>query len=140
MPNSCVLVYVHYVWATWDRLPMLTAELESQVHAYIAMECRELKCEPLEIGGTQDHVHALVQVHSTVPVAEVARRMKGGSSHLATHALTRDGFKWQGSYGAFSVSPEHLNRVREYIRRQKEHHASNRLEPDWERCTETADE
>lgn len=139
MPASFVLVYVHYVCATWDRLPLISPELEPKIHACIAAECQRVGAEPLQIGGTGDHVHALVQVHSTVSVAQLARGMKGGSSHFATHELAQDGFKWQGSYGAFSVSPDHLDRVRRYLLRQKEHHAEQRLEPDWERCTETSD-
>ena len=139
MPASCVQVFIHYVWATWDRLPMVSPELEPRLHAAIAAECRRLGCEPLEIGGTEDHVHALVRLGATASVAELARRMKGGSSHLATHTLTRDGFRWQGSYGAFSVSVENLERVRSYIARQKEHHACNRVDADWERCSEIED-
>src|SRR5947207_15042903 len=120
MPTSCVHVYVHFVWATWDQSPLIAASLEPAIHAAIAAECRELRCLAVEVGGTGDHVHALVRLRSSVSVAEAAKQMKGSSSHLATHQLPGGmGFKWQGSYGAFSVGLEEIDRVRDYIRRQK---------------------
>jgi putative transposase len=141
MPASCVVVYIHYVWATWDREPLLTSEVEAGVYAMITEKCRALGCDRLAIGGTEDHVHVMVRLHAAVAVAELAKAMKGSSSHLATHRLVapEGAFKWQGSYGAFSVSHEHLGRVRDYINRQKEHHAQGDLDPDWERCYEIAD-
>jgi putative transposase len=139
MPNSCVMVYVHYVWATWDRKPLITPELEPRLYAAIAAECRSVKCVPDEIGGTEDHVHVLLRLHQTVTIAQAAQAMKGGSSHLSTHRLEAEQFKWQGAYGAFGVSQERLDRVRNYIRQQKEHHRNNDLEPEWERCFDLED-
>ena len=80
-------LYVHLVWATWDRLPMLTAELAPAVYACIQAECRELKVEVVEIGGLENHVHLLVRMHPAVSVATLAKQVKGASSHLVTHRL-----------------------------------------------------
>jgi REP element-mobilizing transposase RayT len=86
--------------------------LERPLFACIAAKCEELKSQPLRIGGTEDHVHVLARLHPMVAVAELAKGMKGSSSHLITHEVDPDaGFKWQGSYGAFSVSPEDVPRV-----------------------------
>src|SRR5438128_2322127 len=120
MPTSCVHVYVHFVWATWDRAASILPSLEPPIYAAVAEECRELRCYAVEVGGTEDHVHALVRLRSSVSVAEAAKQMKGSSSHLVTHGLPGGaGFRRQGSYGAFSVGLEEIDRVREYIRRQK---------------------
>jgi len=56
------------------------------------------------------------------------KSMKGGSSHLAARVL-RPGtfFKWQGSYGSFSISPTHVPVVSAYIHNQERHHRENRL-------------
>jgi REP element-mobilizing transposase RayT len=141
MPKSCTFVYVHFVWATWDRLPYIAPSLEPSIYACIASKCQELKSELLAIGGTQDHVHVLVRLHSTVAVAELAKGMKGASSHLVTHELTpNQAFKWQGSYGAFSVSPSDVPRIRAYVRNQKKHHASGDVWEEWERCEEIEDD
>jgi REP element-mobilizing transposase RayT len=106
----------------------------------VAAKCRELKCELVTIGGTEDHVHVLARMHAPVSVAGLAHGMKGASSHLVTHEIAPEqGFKWQGTYGAFSVSPDDIDRVCDYIQRQKEHHARGSTVPEWERCMEEDD-
>jgi REP element-mobilizing transposase RayT len=126
-------LYLHCVWATWDRQPLLTPQLEQPVYASILDKCHELKCESLAIGGMPDHIHLLVRLHTTVAVADLLKETKGASSHLVTHVL-RPGefFKWQGAYGAFTLRKSDVSTVRDYIERQKEHHARNDLWAEWE--------
>jgi REP element-mobilizing transposase RayT len=82
-------------------------------------------------------VHCLVRLHSPVSVATLAHDIKGASSHLITHLIAPgQGFKWQGNYGAFSVSPGELDPVRAYIRNQKQHHAGSTTRSEWERTTD----
>lgn len=127
--NSCTRVFVHFVWATWDREACLTPDVQAELYACIADRCRALKAQPLEIGGIADHVHALARVPATVAMAQLAHDMKGASSHLMNHVLRPGGnSRWQGAYGAFSVSPGEVAEVRAYIRHQAEHHAQDTLE------------
>jgi putative transposase len=136
--DSCTHVYVHYVWATWNRGAFLTEEVEGRIYDCVSKKCAELNCLPLAIGGTEDHVHVLVRLNSMVSVAQLAHDVKGSSSHLTTHRLAPDApFKWLGTYGAFSVSENEVNRVQAYIKMQKEHHVRVTVVPDWERCMET---
>jgi putative transposase len=44
-------------------------------------------------------------------------------------------FKWQGSYGAFTVSRSHIPMIRSYVLNQERHHRENRLSPVLERVT-----
>jgi putative transposase len=123
MRASLPRIYVHFVWSTWDRLPMLDESIRGQVYAAVADKCREMRCVPLAIGGTDNHIHVLAHLHATVPVSELVQQMKGASSHLVTHRLAPGaGFKWQGSYGAFSVSPDGLEALEAYIKNQEVHH------------------
>ena len=65
--------------------------------------------------------------------ADLVKQIKGASAHLATHQFTHgQSFKWQGGYGAFSVSPRHIGEVRDYSLGQMKHHASGALIADWE--------
>ncbi len=126
-------LYLHCVWATWDRQPLLTPQLEQPVYAVVLSKCHELKCEPLAIGGMPDHIHLLVRLHTTVAVADLLKEVKGASSHLVTHVITPgEFFKWQGAYGAFTLRKEDAPVVKGYIERQKEHHARNELQQEWE--------
>ena len=134
MRRSGVVVYVHVVWATWDRLPLLSGEFERAVYRAIGAKCDELGAEVIALGGVEDHVHLLVALPATIALAEFVGKVKGASSHLATHRALPDGtfFKWQGAYGAVSVSPRDVAEVSGYIARQQEHHANGGLVPDWE--------
>jgi putative transposase len=116
-------LFVHLVWATWDRLPLVTAELRPAIYGCIQAECSGLGAEVVAIGGVEDHVHVLVRLPTTVSVAELVKQIKGASSHLVTHRLGKWGeFKWQGGYGAFTVSRSEVPIVRRYVLRQEEHH------------------
>ena len=50
-------LYVHLVWSTWDRLPLVTPALESGIYAAITAKCKEMQCDPIAIGGIEDHVY-----------------------------------------------------------------------------------
>ena len=63
--------------------------------------------------------------------------MKGASSHLMRQEVRLgEFFKWQGGYGAFSVSQRDVEMIRGYIHRQEEHHRAGTLSAALERmCT-----
>jgi putative transposase len=132
-------LYLHCIWATWDRLPLITPQIEARLYAVIQAKCDELKCETIAIGGIEDHVHLLVRFPTTLAVATLVKEVKGASSHLVTHTITpTEFFKWQGAYGAFTVSKDGVDRVSAYILNQKKYHAAKSLNDDWEKC-ETVD-
>ena len=125
-------VYLHFVWSTYRRLPLLTAAVEQPVYAAILQEVRRSGCEVLAIGGVEDHVHVAVQMAPTVSASGLAKRMKGVSSHLARHQLPEQTFRWQTGFGVFSFSRSHRDRVVGYVQGQKRHHTSGELWEAWE--------
>jgi REP element-mobilizing transposase RayT len=102
-------------------------------------KCQELKSEVIAIGGMQEHTHVLVRFHTTISVADLVKEMKGASSHLMTHKIIGkdEFFKWQGAYGAFTVSKRHVPHVTAYIVNQKKHHAENDLWDEFEKTVVT---
>jgi REP element-mobilizing transposase RayT len=127
-------LYLHLVWATWDRLPLITPDIEARLYGAFVEKCRELKCLFIRGGGMDDHVHLLVRLHTTVAVATLVKEIKGSSSHLMNHAIRpNEMFKWQGAYGAFTLAKAEAPIVKDYIMRQKEHHKANTLIAGWER-------
>jgi putative transposase len=116
-------VYLHIVWSTWRRHPFISAELQPRVYGALAHQCAEVDADVIAIGGMPDHVHVLARMPTTISIAEFVRRMKGASSHLVTHVLrSPEPFKWQGGYGAFSVSKRHVPVVSNYVLNQEQHH------------------
>ncbi len=133
MRQDTLAIYVHLVWATWDRLPLITPAIERSLHRVIASEAQKMGCTLLALNSVPDHLHILVRMPSTIAVAELVKRLKGVSSHFVNHTLKPDQtFKWQGFYGAFSVSRWDVERITAYIQRQKEHHAAGTLIPELE--------
>jgi putative transposase len=115
-------LYVHLVWATWDRAPILTDELLGVVDRSIRHECVQLGAEVVAFGGVADHVHLLVRIPAPLSVSALVKQVKGATSHLITNRL-KIPFKWQGGYGAFSCSKRNLPAAREYVLHQQQHHA-----------------
>ncbi|MFN3763907.1 MAG: transposase, partial [Anaerolineae bacterium] len=61
----------------------------------------------------------------------------GVSSHFVNEALDpARSFKWQGFYGAFSVSRWDVEKIQAYVQRQKEHHETGTLIPELESVSE----
>jgi REP element-mobilizing transposase RayT len=139
MRRSKVEIYLHLVWATWEREAWLAGDVERAVYRCVQGEARDLGCDVLALGGMPDHVHLLVKTPSTVSAAVLTKQIKGVSSRLVKDQLTPgEGFGWQEGYGVFSVSPAHVTRVKAYVRDQEHHHATNQLWQEWEETDEEA--
>lgn len=133
MHRNFTQLYLHWVWGTWDRLPLVTPDIRDVVYAAITKQCSQLGCQALAIGGTADHVHLLTDFPPTLTISELMNKAKGSSSHLITHEIKpSEFFKWQGGYGAFTVSRQNIDQVANYIRNQAVHHQQKSLIPDWE--------
>jgi putative transposase len=128
-------LHLHLVWSTWDRAPLLTPHLLQAVDRCIRAECVRLGVEVIAFGGVADHVHLFVRYPTTIAIADLVKQVKGSSSHFARQRLGRS-FKWQGRYGAFTVSPSHVEAVRRYVLNQERHHADGTAHPMLERIEE----
>jgi putative transposase len=124
MPDPYTNLLYHVVFSTKDRRPLITPEYEVRLHDYIGGTIRGLGGISLELNGTEDHVHLLAKLRPDRALSDVLRDLKANASgwmHDLFPAL-KD-FSWQRGYGAFTVSQSNIKEVRNYISRQKEHHA-----------------
>ena len=104
------------------------------MHAYLAGICDNLDCPALMIGGVEDHVHILCRFGKTIEVATLLRKRKRDSSKWIKQKSPQLGdFHWQAGYGAFSVSPGHVEALTEYIRNQEEHHRPEGFQDEFRR-------
>ena len=137
MRRNKLSLFLHLVWATWDRLPMITVDIERRLYREIESEAIKMRCTVLALNGTPDHVHAVLLMPSTVTIADLAKQLKGASSHFVNEVLHPEmPFKWQGSYGAFTVSRWDVDKIVGYVKNQKQHHADATLLPEWEETYE----
>ena len=136
MGQSKAEIYLHFVWTTHRRLPLMVPEIAPAVYRCIMNEAHAAKCEVLAIGGIADHVHLAVRLPTTVAPATLMQRVKGVSSALGRdHVGAGNTFGWQDGYGAFSFSRSHRERVIHYVRNQDQHHATGTLWTEWEAAT-----
>ena len=134
-------IYLHLVWATRGREPLLVGEAERRIHRCLQSEAEKLRCVVLAVNGMPDHIHLALQLPTSLCVAQIVKQLKGASSRLATkelvdHEAILPFFAWQEGYGVFSPSRPHLTQVVTYIQNQKRHHQSGKLWQSWEK-TET---
>ena len=113
MPQSLVQIYVHIVFSTKDREPFLDDPAHRErVHAYLKGVCENQGCPSLRIGSVEDHVHILCRLSKTFDVATLIRELKRDSSKwIKEEDRACRNFYWQNGYGAFSISPSHVQPI-----------------------------
>jgi len=127
MPQSYYKIWLHVVFSTKHRLPLIEPFVERRIHDHMREQLIEYGCPVRIINGMADHVHLLFLHNPRMTIADIIKQVKGNTSHWINQLdLVRFKFAWQEGYGAFSVSESQLERVFQYIHNQKEHH-SNKL-------------
>jgi putative transposase len=135
MPQSLAQIYLHLVFSTKDRRPFLQDLLvREEMHHYLGGTSNKLGCPVLRVGGVADHVHILCRLGRTITIADLVKELKRDSSQWAKSMTPelRD-FYWQNGYGAFSVSPGHVEDLRAYIANQDEHHRQESFQEEFRR-------
>jgi REP element-mobilizing transposase RayT len=62
MPQSLSKLYIHLVFSTKQRHPLLLRPLRGRVHAYLATVLKNLDSPAGKIGGVSHHVHILFRM------------------------------------------------------------------------------
>src|SRR5260370_14521593 len=124
MAQSLARLWTHLIFSTKERYPFLSDQaVRADMHGYLATVLRMHDCLTLEVGGRDDHIHALFALSRNYSIAEIVKEIKRTSSaSIKTVEPRYSKFRWQSGYGAFSVSQSHVAQVRSYIVRQEQHH------------------
>jgi REP element-mobilizing transposase RayT len=123
MGQSLVKNYVHIVFSTKHRQPLIKEFIEDELYSYLGGICKALECTPIKIGGYYDHVHILCMLSKKITLMKLLEEVKSHSSKwIKTKDESLKNFYWQDGYGAFSVNPKEVDVVINYIATQKEHH------------------
>lgn len=120
MGHTNTQLVIHAVFSTKHREPVQNDDLRQRLFAYIGSIVRDEGASAIIVNGPADHVHLLIQYPAKLCVADLMRVVKAGSSKW----MKEQGeawFTWQFGYSAFS-GHDRIDRVREYIERQEEHH------------------
>ena len=123
MSQSLCKIYLHIIFHVKTTSPLVEKRDLEQLHKYIGGLVNSTGCQVLRVGGTENHVHALVKFSKTETVSHVVEEMKRNSSRwIKTISPKYEKFSWQGGYAAFSVSQSQVETVVAYIGNQLEHH------------------
>lgn len=131
-------IWIHCIWSTKDREPMMNQDLRNKLFAHIAENAQGKGILLDTCNDTIDHVHALIRLKPDQTLAKVIQLIKGESSHWVNkNQLTRFHFEWQEEYIALSVSESAVTIVRDYIHSQEEHHRKKGFKEEYEECMKT---
>ena len=79
MPQS-LSKYIHLVFSTKQREPLLLRPLRGRIHAYLATVLKNLDSPARRIVGMSDHVHMLFRMSKNHALADVVEAVKTSSS------------------------------------------------------------
>jgi REP element-mobilizing transposase RayT len=117
----CCSLY-HCVFSTKERRKTILPEIQTRLWPYMGDIAREHQMKALGIGGMEDHVHILLSLPSSLPIAAAMREIKSASSRWVSETSAIEAFEWQEGYGAFSIGWAQVDATLAYIAGQKEHH------------------
>ena len=118
-----IKIWVHLVWTTKNHRPLLSKEIRQNVFNHIRENALKKNIYIDFINGYAEHVHCLVSLGSGQNIDNILMLLKGESSHwINKQKLLKEKFEWQKEYFAVSVSESAVNRVRDYIKNQENHH------------------
>jgi putative transposase len=123
MPQSYASLYYHLIFSTRNRLPLLSEDIAQRMYDYIGGIIKQHDGVLIAAGGIEDHIHLLATISRQQAISDVLRIIKASSSTWIHDTFpSMKNFAWQNGYGVFTVSASNVERVTQYIAKQKEHH------------------
>ncbi len=126
MAHTYASNFIHCVFSTKGRRPILSADRMPDLFAYLGGIARSEGLILIAAGGTANHIHLLFVLPATSCLATAVQKLKGSSSRWLGQR-----FSWQEGYGAFSVSPSQVPAVKKYIGNQEIHHRKRSFEEEF---------
>lgn len=80
MGQSLVKNYIHIVFSTKYRQPLIKEFIADELYSFLGGVCKELECQPIKIGGYYDHVHILCMLSKKIALMKLLEEIKSHSS------------------------------------------------------------
>jgi putative transposase len=119
-----VRLWIHAVWGTKHREPLMKNKNKRiELFKHIRSNAKSKNIYLDFINGASDHVHCLISMACDQNIAQIMKLLKGESSSFGSKAgLFGAEFDWADDYYAVSVSQSQVESVRNYLKKQEEHH------------------
>ena len=132
MAQSLCKIYLRIIFHIKSCSPAILDEHLNRLHEYVGKVVNTTGAQVLCVGGTGNHIHALVMLPSTLTASRLVEEMKRNSSRwIKTLSPAYSKFAWQNGYGAFSVSPSLLDKTILYIKNQERHHRTKSFQDEY---------
>jgi putative transposase len=130
---SYVKIWIHAVWGTKNRERILSKEIKQQLFQHIRENGKGKNIYIDFINGDMDHVHCLLALNADMSIAKAMQLIKGEVAHWAnSNKLMKQKLDWAVEYFAVSVSESMIEKVRDYIKNQEEHHKRKTFKSEYE--------
>ncbi len=133
MPHSFSKIWIHAIWSTKERYPLIIPAAERKIYDLMRNEFVAAGCPVRIINGIPDHVHSMFLLNPNKAVTEIIKQVKGSCSHEINKLnIVKEKFAWQTGYAAYSVSESATEKVFHYIKNQKKHHEKITFQREYE--------
>ncbi|MEI6595620.1 MAG: IS200/IS605 family transposase, partial [Bacteroidota bacterium] len=121
MPYTKVMI--HLIWSTKNRVPLISKKLKPLLISHIKENSITKGIYIDSLNCVEDHIHILISLGTEQTIAKTAMLIKGESAFWVNkQKIISQKFEWQDEYIALSVSYLAVDKVRQYISIQEEHH------------------
>ena len=126
---SYAKIWLHCVWSTKNRDQIISQSFRPELLKHFRENAKEKNIVLDYINAHENHVHALINLGKQQNLATIMQYLKGESSFwINNKKILPYHFSWQNDYFAVSVGHSQVERIRNYIKNQDEHH----LRMSWE--------
>jgi REP element-mobilizing transposase RayT len=123
MAGTYSQIYIQIVFAVGNKKFLIHSVFEEELYKYITGIITNKNQKLLAINGMPNHIHILIGMRPSCCLSDLVREIKKASNEFVNQKWpSKDKFKWQEGFGAFSYSHSALDNVIKYIQNQKQHH------------------
>ena len=128
-----VRIWLHCVWGTKKHTPIISESIKPEIIKHILENAKSKGIYADFINGHKDHIHCTISLNKDQTLSKIIQLIKGESSYwINKNNLINGRFEWADEYFAVSVSESQINKVRDYIKNQEEHHKKMTWEEEYE--------
>jgi REP element-mobilizing transposase RayT len=131
---SYVKIWIHAVWGTKNHKRILFQEVRKKLFQHIRENANAKQIYIDFINGDMEHIHCLLALNADMSIAKVIQLIKGETAFWANkNLLVKPKLEWADEYFAVSVSESLIDKVRDCIKNQEEHHRKVTFREEYEK-------
>ena len=122
----------HIVFRTKYGRNTIPEQHEKELYAYIMGIVSNKKSKLYRIGGIENHIHLLVDIHPTFALSDFMKELKEYSSKWLSKNLNFPDFEgWSVSFAGFTYNLNDKQTIIDYIKNQREQHKTVNFEEEY---------